>query len=130
MFAPMADDRSFHVIEVVPDRLEGAPRRVRREWSEAFKTQVVAETLVPGANVSAIARRTGISPSQLFGWRRQAIRNGTVGPLGDLDGPRLAEVDAAVSSPIEIIIDGVVVRAGAGVSDEHLRRVIRAVRSA
>lgn len=126
----MADDRSFHVIEVVADRLEGAPRRVRREWSEAFKTQVVAETLMPGANVSAIARRTGISPSQLFGWRRQAMRNGTVAPLEALDGPRPAEVDAGASSTIEILIGSVVVRAGAGVSDEQLRRVIRVVRSA
>jgi transposase len=131
MFAPMADDRSFHVIEVVADRLEGAPRRVRREWSEAFKTQIVAETLTPGANVSAVARRAGISPSQLFGWRRQAIHNGTVAPIDTLGGLRPVEVDGAVSSSlIEIIIDGVVVRAGAGVSDEHLRRVIRVVRSA
>ena len=126
----MADDRSFHVIEVVADRLEGAPRRVRREWSEAFKTQIVAETLMPGANVSAIARRTGISPSQLFGWRRQAVHNGTVRPTDALDGPRPVEGDTAAASMIEIIIDGVVVRAGAGVLDEHLRRVIRVVRSA
>jgi len=83
---------------------------------------------MPDANVSAIARRTGVSPSQLFGWRRQAMRNGTVAPLGALDGPQPVEV-AATSSVIEIIIDGVVVRAGAAVSDEHLRRVIRAVRS-
>jgi transposase len=129
MFAPMADDRSFHVIEVVADRLEGAPRRVRREWSEAFKTEIVAETLMPGANVSAIARRTGISPSQLFGWRRQAIHNGTVAPVDALGVPRPVEI-AATSSVIEIIIDGVVVRAGTRVSDEHLRRVIRVVRSA
>ena len=126
----MADDRSFHLIEVVADRLEGAPRRIRREWSDAFKTQIVAETLAPGANVSAIARRTGISPSQLFGWRRQAIRNGTVAPVDALGDSRPVEVDAAALSMIEIIIDGVVVRAGAGASDEHLRRVIRAVRSA
>jgi transposase len=130
MFAPMADDRSFQLIEVVADRLEGAPRRVRREWSEAFKTQVVAETLMPGANVSAIARRTGISPSQLFGWRRQAIRNGIVTPVEAVEGSRPVETCVAGSSMIEIIIDGVVVRAGAEVSDEHLRRVIRVVRSA
>lgn len=56
------------------------------------------------------------------------MRNGTVAPLGALDDPQPVEV-AATSSVIEIIIDGVVVRAGAAVSDEHLRRVIRAVRS-
>ncbi|WP_244301626.1 transposase [Stappia sp. P2PMeth1] len=58
----MRDDRSFHVLEAVPDRLEGAPRCVRREWSEAFKVRLVAETLVPGTNVSAIARREGSTP--------------------------------------------------------------------
>ena len=65
--APMPDDRSFHVIEAVPDRLEGAPQRGRRNWSEAFKTQLIAETLAPGANVSAIARREGTaSATNLF----------------------------------------------------------------
>jgi len=125
----MRDDRSFHVIEAVAGRLEGAPRRVRREWSEAFKARLVAETLVPGANVSALARREGILPSQLFGWRRQAMRTGTVTPLGDSGVPRLVEVETAVPSTIEIIVDGVVVRAGADVSEEHLRRVLRVVRS-
>jgi transposase len=126
----MRDDRSFHVIEAVSCGLEGAPRRVRREWSEAFKARLVAETLMPGANVSALARREGISPAQLFGWRRQAMRNGTVTPLDALQGAQLVEVETVMASPIEIIVDGVVVRAGADVSEEHLRRVLRVVRSA
>ncbi|MCB1469047.1 MAG: transposase [Rhizobiaceae bacterium] len=130
MSATMRDDRTFHVIEAVPDRLEGAPRRVRREWSEAFKVRLVAETLVPGANVSAIARREGIAPSQLFGWRRQAIRNGTVTPPETKEGPHFVEVDTAVSSVIEIVLEGAVVRVGADVPEAHLRRVIRALRSA
>jgi len=90
----------------------------------------VAETLAPGANVSAIARREGIVPSQLFGWRRQAIRNGTVASADAAEEPRLVEVTTAVSSTVELVIAGVVVRAGADVSEAHLRRVIRAVRSA
>ncbi len=125
----MRDDRSFHVIEAVAGGLEGAPRRVRREWSEAFKARLIAETLMPGANVSALARREGISPAQLFGWRRQAMRNGTVTPLDASEGPRLVEVEAAVPPRIEIIVAGVVVRTGADVSEEHLRRVLRVVRS-
>lgn len=126
----MRDDRSFHVIEAVAGQLEGAPRRVRREWSEAFKARLVAETLVPGTNVSALARREGISPAQLFGWRRQAMRNGTVIPLDGSEVPRLVEVETNVPSMIEILVDGVVLRARADVSDEHLRRVLRVVRSA
>jgi transposase len=31
----------------------------------------VAETLVPGVNVSEIARRHDINPQQLFGWRKR-----------------------------------------------------------
>ena len=100
----MPEDRSFHVIEAVPDRYEGAPRRVRREWSDAFKARLVAETLAPGANVSAIARREGIVPSQLFGWRRQAIRKGTVTPPEAPEGPHFVEVDTAGLSMIEIVI--------------------------
>jgi transposase len=126
----MPDDRSFHVIEAVPDRLEGAPQRVRRNWSEAFKAQLIAETLAPGANVSAIARREGIAPSQLFGWRRQAIRKGTVAGLDAGGGPRFVEVGTAATATIEIVLDGIVVRAGAEVTEDHLRRVIRAVRTA
>ncbi|MER8474216.1 transposase [Mesorhizobium sp. M1328] len=68
----MSDDRSFHVIEAV----------------DAFKQRIIAETLMPGANVSAIARREGIAPPQLFTWRRKAIENGKVTP-GDSPSPAL-----------------------------------------
>jgi transposase len=34
--------------------------------------RLVEETLVPGAKVSEVARRNGISASLLFTWRRQA----------------------------------------------------------
>ncbi len=56
------------MIEAVPvaERLEGAPVRLHRRWSDELKEQVVAESFLPGANVSAIARRVGIDPSQLF----------------------------------------------------------------
>ncbi|UQD86217.1 transposase [Bradyrhizobium elkanii] len=60
------------MIEAVADRLEGAPRQLRRRWSDEVKAQVVTEALELGASVSAIARRIGIHPSQLFAWRRDA----------------------------------------------------------
>jgi transposase len=43
----------------------------RRRWTAAEKQRLVAATLEPGANVSAIAREAGIHPGQLYGWRRQ-----------------------------------------------------------
>lgn len=47
----------------------GAERR--RVWSPDDKARLVAETLVPGACVSEIARRNDVAPSLLFTWRRQ-----------------------------------------------------------
>jgi transposase len=43
----------------------------RRRWNVADKERLVAATLEPGANVSAVAREAGIHASQLYGWRRQ-----------------------------------------------------------
>jgi transposase len=44
----------------------------RRLWSRDDKARIVSESLKPGANVSEVARRHGLSPGQLFGWRRKA----------------------------------------------------------
>jgi transposase len=44
--------------------------QVRRRWSEADKRRLVAETIGPGATVHGVARRHGVSPSQLFAWRK------------------------------------------------------------
>ena len=45
---------------------------LRREWSADEKTRIIVESLTPGANVSEVARRNGLSPQHLFGWRREA----------------------------------------------------------
>ena len=41
-------------------------------WSADDKARIVEETLAPGEVVSAVARRHGLTPQQLFAWRRQA----------------------------------------------------------
>src|SRR5690606_594677 len=89
MSATMPGDRSFHLIEAVPDRLEGAPMARRRRWSDAFKAEMVARSFEPGANVSALAREIGIQASQLFGWRAEALRRGEV-ELNDDDTTAMA----------------------------------------
>jgi transposase len=73
-----------HMVDTKPDGDaggEGKPaRRVevisgagrRRQWSTDEKARILFESLVPGANVSAVARRHGISPQHLFGWRKEA----------------------------------------------------------
>jgi transposase len=59
---------------------EGAARRLevftgagrRREWSAEDKARIVADSFEPGATVSGVARRHGLTPQQLFTWRREA----------------------------------------------------------
>jgi transposase len=50
----------------------------RRRWSDEEKLQLVSEACRPGNSVSQVARQRGISASQLFGWRRQALAKGLI----------------------------------------------------
>ena len=67
------DHRVDHSDDIRPARLQrvevitGVERR--RDWSTEQKLEIVAESLVDGVVVSDVARRHGISPQQLFGWR-------------------------------------------------------------
>ena len=61
--------------DVTARRLEVITETGRRRWfSKDDKARIVEETLVPGAVVSEIARRRGLTPQQVFTWRRQARR--------------------------------------------------------
>jgi transposase-like protein len=42
----------------------------RRAWTPEQKARIVAEIYESGETVSALARRHGLTPQQLFGWRR------------------------------------------------------------
>ena len=41
----------------------------RRNRSRDEKASIVAESMVPGAVIAEVARRHGLSPQQLYGWR-------------------------------------------------------------
>lgn len=59
------------------DRIEvfsGIQRR--RRYSVDQKLAVLAEAAQPGMTISYIARRHGISPSLVFGWRRRMTEGG------------------------------------------------------
>src|ERR1051326_393429 len=69
------------------------PRLVkRRNWPEAFKRQVVAETLEAGSSVSIVARRHDVNANQLFKWRREMLPKGPP-----------TEVEGAPMVPVEIV---------------------------
>ena len=83
----------------------------RRRWSVSEKQELVAASLEPGANVSALARKAGIHASQLYGWRRQLqgrspmafapVRIAPQAP-GSASGPGTIEVEFACGARLRI----------------------------
>src|SRR5271157_2875854 len=136
----------------VNDDAKGEFRRVevltgpgrRRRWSADEKARIVAETLVPGARVSEVARRWQICSQQVFGWRRAALQDvpaepaKTTGAMAPGFVPIVAEATspapvprAAPAAPvIEVKLAGAVVRVVSGMDDAaRLTAVLRAVRA-
>jgi transposase len=70
-------DSHTHSAQV--ERLEVVETGRRRRWSEEEKLKIVLESMRAPRQVSATARRHGISRSQLLQWRRsfRAEQNGT-----------------------------------------------------
>jgi transposase-like protein len=54
---------------LVDTKSKPLPARQRREWPDALKRQMVAETLEPGASVSIVARQHDVNTNQLFSLR-------------------------------------------------------------
>ena len=83
----------------------GAGRR--RAWTPGEKAAIVAESFDPSTSVSQIARNHGLTPTQLFAWRREARRESA--EADDLTFvPAIVErADADVPRPvIELDIGG------------------------
>lgn len=82
----MSDDFDITLerkLESKADRLDGSVTNVRRielitgagrrrRWSSEAKARIVVESLADGVSASEVARRHGLSPQQLFAWRREA----------------------------------------------------------
>jgi transposase len=99
------DHKLEHKLETKPETVEDAVVAVRRfevitgtgrrrQWSSEDRTRILMESLVPGANISAVARRHGMSPQQLFGWRREARDLFTQGEVAA--GPPVKDVAPAL----------------------------------
>ena len=105
----------------------------RREYSEALKRQMVAETLEPGASVSIVARRHDVNSNQLFRWRRQLLPKAVV-EGGAMVPVEIAPDDGRPRRPdregvIEIAFGcGARVRLRGEVSSQTLRQVIELLR--
>lgn len=57
----------------------------RRRWSVSEKVRLVEEAMQPGMSISFVARQAGISPSQLFAWKRRMLEGGHAAVLADED---------------------------------------------
>ena len=117
---------------IVDTREQLGPTK-RRQYSEALKRQMVAETQLPGASVSIVARRHDVNSNQLFRWRRQllpkaAIESGAMLPVAvapDEGRPRRTDREGV----IEIAFGcGARVRLRGEVSSQTLRQVIELLR--
>ena len=126
-------------------RLEVITSGGRRRWSAAEKARITEEAIAPGAVVSEIARRHGMSPQHLFTWRRLALRAAGLGrPEAPLFVPAVIGTPLAQPVPerrprrsrrrstangIELEIGGVAVRVGADASPKAIAAVIRALKA-
>ena len=70
----------------------------RRRFSVEQKLAVLAEATAPGANVSAVARRHGLVPAQVYKWRRLA-ELGVIGVRGASELPSFVAVELAAEPP-------------------------------
>jgi transposase len=122
---------SFQTIDAEVSRLDASPGVFRRRWSAEAKGKILAEALAPCANASAIARAHDLKPQQLFAWRRQALRSGLIGPLSSHpEQPAFVPMEIERVGGVELIVSGVMIRAGSDVTQARLIEVIRAARSA
>jgi transposase len=114
----------------------------RRRWTPDQKALIVAETYESGETVSAVARRHGLTPQQLFTWRRtvprvqaSACRVAFAPVVLEPSGPRtgaapLVQGHSGGSSVIEIVIGAATVRIPPGAELATLQLVLRAVTTA
>jgi transposase len=136
----MSDETDFETnTPVRPERLDVvASPRGKRSWTPEARARIIAESLVPGVNVSEVARRHGIYPQQLYTWRRGLQeRAATMRPDSTLFVPAMVEhvedpfreTPRVVGSEIVIETARLAIRIPAGVSADHIERVLLAVQA-
>ena len=126
------DADTYQRVEVITGR------RRRRDWSDAEKARILAESADPEVNISEVARRNGVSRGLLNVWRRASSE----GPQPQFVQLRLDDgvearrdtmdpacVFAVRTERIEVMIVDATVRVPVGVDAATLERVLAAVRS-
>ncbi|QIE47801.1 transposase (plasmid) [Pseudohalocynthiibacter aestuariivivens] len=109
----------------------------KRNWSDAFKGRVVAETLVPGVTVNEVARRHDLRANHLSSWRRLAKDGKLVVP--DLAGADFAPVvlqpaaARSVTAPegvVEILHGSITIRLDGATPPDRIAKIAHALSAA
>lgn len=109
----------------------------KRNWPRELKALIVAETLIEGETVDAVAKRYELIPSTVSDWRRMERQGKLV--LPNLEGmdfvPVKIEAPASAvqplpgtsSSTIDVIRDDVIVRLDAATPAPRIAEIARAI---
>lgn len=124
----------------------------RRDWPPEVKASIVAECYSGREGVSAVARRHGLDPSQVYTWRRDLRKRleaeGVILPSAEPVAPafvpavvepstmsasapvrRARRRRRAKGAAVELEIDGVAVKIGHGADASTIAAVIEALRA-
>jgi transposase len=131
------DGAPYQRVEVITGRQR------RRTWADDEKQRIVLESLKPDANVSAVARRNGMSRGLLNIWRREAreasrlsgtsmfaairVENEGDSDCRDKTAPQ-GKASRRAASVIEIELCGATLRIPKGADRPTLEMVISALR--
>ena len=105
-------------------------QRANRRWAPQEKAKITAESFEPGANISAVARRYGVSLGLLHYWRRMVRDRGGLEPISFVPLALEDGTPVPVRSDLEIEIGGARVHVRGSVDGVMLRTVFDALRSA
>ncbi len=123
----------------ISEFLASVPRRTdgKRNWPAELKARIVAETLIEGETVNAVAKRYELIPSTVSDWRRMARQGKLV--LPNLDGmdfvpveieapaPLAQPLPVASASTIDVIRGDVIVRLDAATPAPRVAEIARAM---
>lgn len=117
-------------LAMVPRRADG-----KRDWPLELKARIVAETLIEGETVKAVAQRYELIPSTVSDWRRMARQGKLVLPNLDGMGFVPVEIEAPVAQPvpttssgtIDVVTGDVAVRLDAATPAPRIAEIARAL---
>ena len=136
-------DEGYRRIELI----SGTSRR--RRWSDEERARILTESFAPGANISAVARRHGVSGGLLHCWRKQAralaseeaaadaptfvpiaIADESISQRSSATAVKTKDGSAPPERMIEIETSGALVHVPTGVDSKTLSIVVAALRRA